>query len=458
MIEIIVSLILGLLIGSLVVYIVVNRRYNDLRVQAEATATLLQHKSTDLSAKTEQVNSMQAENRHLAATCTALSNEIELLKEQHNTETEKQHEHHVAEMRMRQEQFQEQLNVVREQFQNLATHVLAQTSEQLRTRNIEAMEHITKPIGDSFLELQKAIQASDREAAKTAASLTERLRQVGEQAEKMDITATRLTNALRGDSKQAGDWGELVLQELLDSQGFKRGFDYDIQDTITNQDGIAIRNADTGRSMRPDVVLHYPGQQDVVIDAKVSIKAYYDYVNEPVEAVRQQMLDRHVQSLRSHVRELTQKDYSRYIQAPRTAIDFVIMYVPNEAALQVALARDPKLWTEAFDKKVFISSTQNLFAILRMIQIAWRQHNQTENQKKIVGLAEQLVSRIGLFAERSAKIGRDIEALTTDFADMQKSVDGTRGILQKANEMKRLGIKEDVKHPLPKLSDEEYER
>ena len=408
MLEIIISLIIGIAIGVVAAYLVANRRYTALQVQAEVTANALQ-----------------------------------LQKEQNAAET-----------RLRQEQFQEQLNVVREQFQNLAVRVLDKTSDQLKTENREAMEHITKPIGDSFAELQKAIQESDREAAKTAASLTERLRQVGEQAEKMDRTATRLTNALRGDSKQAGDWGELVLQELLDSQGFKRGFDYDVQDTITDQDGFIVRNEDTGRSMRPDVVLHYPGNQDVVIDAKVSIKAYYDYVNEPVEAVRQQMLDRHVQSLRSHVKELAVKDYSRYIQQPRTAIDFVIMYVPNEAALQVALARDPKLWTEAFDKKVFISSTQNLFAILRMIQIAWRQHSQTENQKKIVGLAEQLVSRIGLFAERTQKLSRDIDMLTTDFTDMQKSVDGTRGILQKANEMKKLGIKEDVKHPLPLLEEE----
>ena len=405
---IIVAAIIGFGVGVVVAYLVANRRYTALQVQAEVTANALQ-----------------------------------LQKEQNAAET-----------RLRQEQFQEQLNVVREQFQNLAVRVLDKTSDQLKTENREAMEHITKPIGDSFAELQKAIQESDREAAKTAASLTERLRQVGEQAEKMDRTATRLTNALRGDSKQAGDWGELVLQELLDSQGFKRGFDYDVQDTITDQDGFIVRNEDTGRSMRPDVVLHYPGNQDVVIDAKVSIKAYYDYVNEPVEAVRQQMLDRHVQSLRSHVKELAVKDYSRYIQQPRTAIDFVIMYVPNEAALQVALARDPKLWTEAFDKKVFISSTQNLFAILRMIQIAWRQHSQTENQKKIVSLAEQLVSRIGLFAERTQKLSRDIDMLTTDFTDMQKSVDGTRGILQKANEMKKLGIKEDVKHPLPLLEEE----
>ena len=416
---------LGLAIGAVITYIILNRRLTDLRVKDETKGR-----------------------------------ELELLRQQHASETnlrQRQFDEQLSlrqqqfdeQQTLRQQQFDEQLNVVREQFQNLATTVLAKTSDQLRQQNREAMEHVTKPINDNFIELQKVIMESDRESAKTAASLTERLRQLGEQTEKMGQTATRLTNALRGDSKQAGDWGELVLQDLLDSQGFKRGFDYDIQDTITDQDGIIVRNEDTGRTMRPDVVLHYPGNQDVVIDAKVSIKAYYDYVNETADALKMQMLDRHVQSVRSHVKELAAKDYSRYIQQPRTAIDFVIMYVPNEAALQVALARDPKLWTDAFEKKVFISSTQNLFAILRMIQIAWRQHNQTENQKKIVGLAEQLVSRIGLFAERAQKIGRDIETLSTDFADMQKSVDGTRGILQKAGELKRLGIKEDVKHPLP---------
>lgn len=357
------------------------------------------------------------------------------------------------EAELRQRLVQEQMNVVREQFAGLANKVLDETSDRLRMQNREAMEHITKPINENFEQLQKAIQESDRESAKNAASLTERLRQVGEQAERMDKTATRLTNALRGDSKQAGDWGELVLNELLDSQGFKRGFDYDVQDTIVDTEGVVVRNEDTGRRMRPDVVLHYPGNQDVVIDAKVSIKAYYDYVNEQNDVVKTQMLDRHVQSLRSHVKELAAKDYSRYIKEPRTAIDFVIMYVPNEAALQVALARDPKLWNDAFEKKVFISSTQNLFAILRMIQIAWRQHSQTENQKKIVGLAEQLISRIGLFAERAQKVSRGIDSLQADFAELSKSVDGTRGILQKANEMKRLGIKEDVKHPIPSLDD-----
>ena len=399
---VILYVILGALAGAVIMFLVLNHRLTSLRVDGETKRR-----------------------------------EIELLRQQHSMETS-----------LRQQQFGEQLNVVREQFQNMAATLLTQTSNQLRDKNREVMEHLTKPINDSFADLQKAIVDSDRETAKTAASLSEQLRQVSEQAVRMDRTATKLTNALRGDSKQAGDWGELMLQDLLDSQGFKRGYDYDVQDTITAEDGFVVRNDDTGRRMRPDVILHYPGNQDVVIDAKVSIKAYYDYVNETNDMVRKQLLDRHVQSLLSHVKELAAKDYSRYIQPPRTAIDFVIMYVPNEQALQVALSRDPKLWNEAFEKKVFISSTQNLFAILRMIQIAWRQHNQTENQKKIVSLAEQLMSRIGLFIERSAKVSRDLDALRADYDDMQKSLDGTRGITQKANELKQLGIKEDVKHPI----------
>ena len=404
---VVLYIVLGILVGAVVMFLVLHRRLTVLHVDVETKRR-----------------------------------EIELLRQQHSIETN-----------LRQQQFGEQLNVVREQFQNMAATLLTKTSEQLRDKNREAMERITRPINDSFADLQKAIIDSDRESAKTAASLSEQLRQVSEQAVRMDKTATRLTNALRGDSKQAGDWGELMLQDLLDSQGFKRGYDYDVQDTITAEDGFVVRNEDSGRRMRPDVVLHYPGNQDVVIDAKVSIKAYYDYVNEPNDMIKKQLLDRHVQSLLSHVKELAAKDYSRYIQPPRTAIDFVIMYVPNEQALQVALARDPKLWNEAFEKKVFISSTQNLFAILRMIQIAWRQHNQTENQKKIVGLAEQLVSRIGLFLERSQKISHDLDALRADYDDMQKSIDGTRGITQKANELKQLGIKEDVKHPLPRMEE-----
>ena len=409
---------IGLLLGAALTYIYMQQRVTELRVASEVK-----------------------------------ERELVLQKENAQHEADLRSEQLAKENALHEKQLQEQLNLVREQFQNMATRVLSDTSNRLQQTNRESMAAITKPISDNFEQLQQAIRESDKEQARTAATLSERLRQVGEQAEKMDRTATRLTNALRGDSKQAGDWGELVLQELLDSQGFRRGIDYDIQGTIIDSEGNVILNEESGQKMRPDVVLHYPDRQDVIIDAKVSIKAYYDYVNETNDQVKRQMLDRHVQSIRTHVKELVGKDYSRYIQPPRTAIDFVIMYVPNEAALQVALAREPRLWQEAFDQKVFISSTQNLFAILRMIQIAWRQHHQTENQQRIVSLAEQLLSRVGLFTERVGKIGRDIQQLHTDYDDVQKSLSGRLSIVQKATEMKKLGVKEDPKHPLPVSDD-----
>ncbi len=439
---IVLYIIIGVVIGALAVYVWLQRQLADLRVKYEVSERELHLQ------KEQNEKDLQQQQEYFVK-------EQEQQKQQLEKERELQKQQLEKERELQKQQLEKERELQREQFHNLALRLLKEASEQLESNNKESMETLTRPINENFEQLQQAIKESDKEQARTAASLNERLRQVGEQADKMDRTATKLTNALRGDSKQAGDWGELVLQELLDAQGFRKGIDYDVQDTITDSEGKVVLNEESRQRMRPDVVLHYPDQQDVVIDAKVSIKAYYEYVNEQNEVIKRQLLDRHVQSIRSHVKELVAKDYSSYIQPPRNAIDFVIMYVPNEAALQIALAREPRLWQEAFDQKVFISSTQNLFAILRMIQIAWRQHRQTENQQRIVMLAEQLLSRVGLFTERIAKLGKDIQLLHGDYEDMQKSLNGRLSIVQKANEMKKLGVKEDNKHPLPSDLEEE---
>lgn len=362
-----------------------------------------------------------------------LQKELEMVKQQHTSED-----------KLRQEQFTEQLNVVKEQLSNMAATVLHQTSERLNKANNESMEQLTKPIKDDFGKLEQMIKESNEKRSAATASLAERLRQMTEQTEKMDATAQKLTRALRGDNKQTGDWGEQFLSNLLDSQGFTEGIDYDVQETFHS-----TSEEDQGARLRPDVILHYPDNQDIIIDSKVSIKAYYDYVNESNEVLKKQYLDRLVQAVRSQVKDLAGKDYSKYSQGERRAIDFVIMYVPNESALQLVLQTEPKLWNEAFERKVFIASTQNLFAILRMIQVAWRQHNQTENQKKILGMAEQLLSRIGLFVERADIVETNINTLQKSYSELRRSLDGRMGIVQKANEMKALGVKEDAKHRIP---------
>ena len=408
--------------------------------QAAARESLLRQRAESDAAELKQERDRLArEYATLQAERAALVASMDALKQQAEADAA----HH-------QQRFDEQMATLKEQFQNVARQVLDHTSERLKSENTEHMERFTLPLRENLTQLRTAIEQTNDATTRNTASLAEQLRQMVAQTERMDRTATNLTNALRGDNKQVGDWGELVLSELLDAQGFVRGLNYDVQDTLTDDRGQAVVHDETGQRMRPDVILHYPDNEDVVIDAKVSIKAYSDYVAATDDFTRRRHLERHLQSVRSHVTELARKDYSRYITAPRRAVEFVIMFVPNDAALQLALANDPKLWQSAFEQKVFITDTQNLYAILRMISIAWRQHTQTENQKHIFQMAEELLKRVGDFVKRFDRVGESIRALTKDYdSAYNKAYSGKQSIVQKANELKALGVKESQTYPLP---------
>ena len=346
------------------------------------------------------------------------------------------------EMALRQEQFKQQLATVQEQFANLASKLLDQTSSQLKSQNTESMKTLTDPLRENIDQLQRAIQQTNSETAKQTASLSQQLKEMSEQTNRINTTATRLTNVIRGGNKAQGNWGERMLTEILDGQGFREGIDYDTQQVITTTDG--------GKRLVPDVVLHYPQNEDVVIDSKMSIEAYYLYVNTEDAQQKQRYAQELVRSVRSQMSNLAQKDYSSFVQPPRHAIDFVIMFVPNEGALQLALQTEPRLWGEAFDKQVFLTSQQNLMAILKMIQIAWRQYAQTENQKRVFGMAEELLKRVGEFIKRFEKVGKDLETLHYDYEEAyKKAFTGRQSIVQKANQLKELGVKETATLPIP---------
>lgn len=368
---------------------------------------------------------------------------------------EAERKQHEQEAQQRQAQFEQQLETVREQFQNLATKVLDQTTDRLATKNSQSMETLTAPLKENISRLHDAIENTNKQTVSSTSSLTQQLRQMAEQTEKIGTTATRLTNVMRGANKVQGNWGELILTDILEANGFKEGVNYDVQQTLTDERGNALTNEESGRRMIPDVILHYPKNEDVIIDSKMSIDAYYQYVNEENAELRKKHAADLVKSIRTQFTNLAKKDYSAYVKPPRHAIDFVIMFVPNEGALQLALATDHKLWSDAFERHVFITSQQNLMAILKMIEIAWRQYNQTENQKRVYGLAEELLKRVGEFIKRFDKVGKDIESLHKDYTDSYaKAYTGRQSIVQKANELKQLGVKESANQPIPPTEEE----
>lgn len=436
----------GLIFGGVFIFLLINGKKKAIETQLFLVNQQMEQEQLGKQELEKRIELLQEEKDSLQN--KMIQGQIDFQRV--SSELESQKIFHSKESEMRREQFEQQLKTVQAQFSNLATQILEQTSERLKLTNSESLEHITKPLKVNLEQLQQAIQQTNHESIKNTASLTQQLKEMSLQTEKIENSAHQLTNVIRGGNQVQGSWGERILTDILETQGYIEGVDYDIQYTLTNEKGDAVRNDDTGKRMRPDVILHYPNNEDVIIDAKMSIDAYYKYVQTTEEGLKRKYATDLVNSIRTQAKNLSKKDYSSYVQAPRKAIDFVIMFVPNEGALQLALATEPRLWGEAFEKQVFITSQQNLMAILKMIQIAWRQYTQTENQKRVFSLAEELLKRVGEFIKRFDKIDTDIINLRKHYDEAyNKAYTGRQSIVQKANELKELGVKESANQAIP---------
>lgn len=380
---------------------------------------------------------------YMLSKTSALRKEIEIVTRQHAD---------VEQMRDR--QFEMQLNAAKEQMANMAQQVMEQSARKLKEQNTENIGSITQPLKDAISDMRRAITENMKDSAQHSASFREQIRMMMESNRNIADKAEGLANVLRRDNKAAGNMGEIILGDLLASQGLTEGMHYEVQARIRDESGRAVRNDDTGREMQPDVILHYPQGQDVIIDSKVSLKAYQRYVNADTPEEKERSLQDHIKSVRVHVTELARKDYSKYVKAPREAVDFVIMFVPFESSLQLALANDPTLWRDAFERKVFITGEQNLLGILHMIHIAWVQNQQAENQEKVFGVAEQLLDRLGDFIRRYRDLGDVLDKAKKayDFAD-NKLIAGNQSVVKKGRELVDLGAKENANRKIPKPED-----
>jgi len=345
----------------------------------------------------------------------------------------------------------EMMKTTKDQLHDMGVLLAEAQARHLNKENQESMDHITQPLKQAISEMRKAISDNTKDHTAQTASLKEQLRLMMETGREMSEKAEGLANVLRRDNKISGNMGEIILGDLLTSQGLTEGIHYEVQARLRDEMGRPLRNDETGREMQPDVILHYPQGQDAVIDSKVSLVAYQRYVNAETPEEKERALQEHIKSIRSHVNELSRKDYSKYIKVPREAIDFVIMFVPFESSLQLALANDPTLWRDAFERKVFVTGEQNLLGILHMIHIAWVQNQQAENQQKVFGIAEQLLDRLGDFIQRYNKLGEHIELVRKDFdAAGNKLFTGRQSVVQKGRELIDLGGKENPNRRIPK--------
>lgn len=447
----IIYIIVGLILGAAAAWIAVSRKAAGRLTEKERLSMQqtieLEKKSTELAMLTEQMAATsgrmaeaERENKTLVARAEAQAREIEILRKQSTDEA-----------RLRNEQFAEQLRTAKEQITNVANRIMEQNAQRLKEQNSENIGHITQPLKDAISDMRKALTDNIKDSAQHSASFREQIRLMMESNREIGEKAESLANVLRRDNKVAGNMGEIILGDLLASQGLTEGIHYEVQARLRDETGRSLKNDDTGREMQPDVILHYPQGQDAIIDSKVSLVAYQRYVNAETPEEKERHLQDHIKSVRNHVTELARKDYSRYIKAPREAVDFVIMFVPFESSLQLALANDPTLWREAFERKVFITGEQNLLGILHMIHIAWVQNQQAENQEKVFGIAEQLIDRLGDFIKRYNTLGDTLTKAQKDydFAN-NKLLTGAQSVVKKGRELVDMGAKENPNRRIPK--------
>ena len=414
------------------------------RLKSEKEQMKLEHAQQLQTEKEEYAKQLQAEKNEFAQ---QLQSEKDEYAQQLQTLREDQRK-----------QVEQQINLLREQMTTASEKILLQRSEQLSQTNQEQLAAILNPLRTELNQMKETVDKSGKEHAISMERLDASIKANMEKANMLSERADRLANALTGDNnKSQGDFGELRLRQLLEDMGLEEGVQFEEQTTMKDDNGKVIYDTESGNRMIPDVILHFPDHRDVIIDSKMSLTAYVDYQNAESDEQKKLCLDRHIASVRSHVNELSKKNYTKYISTDSTKLDFVIMYIFQESALQLALANAPTLWKEAYDKGVIISGSQNLYMMLRVLEMTWKQVRQVENQQKIMETANQVVERVQLFYERFLKVDEQLEKTRKAFDDV-KTVTASSGpsITVAAGKLLKYGATENPKKKrLPRDSQDE---
>lgn len=361
--------------------------------------------------------------------------------------TVRQYESRIAELQKliddRQHEHEERIKHQEESFALLAHNIMEQQTQTLRRQSEEHIGQLLSPLKNDIENFRKEVNECYSTEARERFSLQQRIKELIEANQSIGKEARELSTALRGNTKKQGDWGELVLETILEKSGLRKDEEYTVQ--YGSENGTALRD-EQGRALRPDVVVHYPGNRVMVIDSKVSLTAFVEYVNAEDDETRESWGKQHVASVVKHINELADKGYQDYVGTEK--LDFVMMFIPNEAAYAAAMTRDNTLWQKAYDKRVLIVSPTQLVGSLRIIEQLWSHDRQTRNAIEIAEQSGKMYDKFVGFVEDMAKIDKAIQSTASAYdAAMKKLKSGTGNLIKRAEQLRALGIKAAKKLP-----------
>lgn len=317
------------------------------------------------------------------------------------------------------------------EFENLANRIFEEKGNKFSEQNKEKLSEILDPLKERISEFEKKVEETNKESIKGHASLREQLLMLKEMNQQITQEAKNLTTALKGQSKTQGNWGEFILESILEKSGLVKGREYLVQESIT---------AESGKRFQPDVIINLPENKSIIIDSKVSLVGYEKFVSSEDEHEKQLALREHINSIRSHIKNLSGKNYQNLYQLE--SLDFVLMFMPIEPAFAVAVQSDASLFTDAFEQNIVIVSPSTLLATLRTISSIWRQENQNKNALEIARQSGEMLDKFASFVEDLISVGKGL-ITTKDNYDkaMNKLTEGRGNLISRSEKIKKLGAK-----------------
>lgn len=356
--------------------------------------------------------------------------------------------------KMQQESFSQQLEAVRSQLSAETEKLLKQREEALQQKAEETFRNLAGPLGKDLKAMQESFENQKRSQTEGTASLKTAMEQavknLREQTSAIGSKADNLAQALKGQNKMAGTWGEVILYNMLVNEGMEEGRDFDREQTLRDAMGSIVYNEDSGKRMRPDYILHYPDKTELIIDAKTSMEALSDWFAAQDAASKEDAAQRNLQAIRAQVKSLSGKRYQDYIRDGYKTLDYVIMFIPNYSSLQLAKTLAPNIFQEAYRQGVLLTTEETLMPFLRMIRIAWTNYDQARNQEKIIKAAQTMVDRVYDFSKAHAAMGDKLHAALEEYDKVSLKIgESGNSILTSARQLIQLGVPKNPKKPLP---------